>query len=148
MPKITTILPSTRVLLWIALLSVSAAALAGCSPGYAMRAAYEEAMILWRAEPITTILEIETNQEKARKLHRVLEAREFAASLGFEPGDSFTRYSELDREVLAWILIGSRRDAFDLYTWWFPVVGTVPYKGFFEREDAESAAGEIGRAHV
>jgi predicted aminopeptidase len=30
-----------------------------------------------------------------------------------------------------------------MYTWWFPIVGTVPYKGFFDKADAEVQAKEL-----
>ena len=31
------------------------------------------------------------------------------------------------------------------YTWWFPIVGRVPYKGFFDPEDAFAQARELER---
>jgi predicted aminopeptidase len=46
---------------------------------------------------------------------------------------------------LAWVVLASRRDAFDLYTWWFPFVGSVPYKGFFDRKDADRQAQALER---
>ena len=30
-----------------------------------------------------------------------------------------------------------------MYTWWFPIVGTVPYKGFFDKADAEAQVKEL-----
>jgi predicted aminopeptidase len=40
------------------------------------------------------------------------------------------------------VLSAARRDRLEAYTWWYPVVGRVPYRGFFERDAAE----EAGRA--
>jgi predicted aminopeptidase len=39
--------------------------------------------------------------------------------------------------------MGSKKDSFDMYTWWFPIVGTVPYKGFFSQDDALNQAKEL-----
>jgi predicted aminopeptidase len=49
----------------------------------------------------------------------------------------------VDRDPLAWVVVGSKRDAFALRLWWFPIVGSVPYKGFFEKEDALAEAAGL-----
>ena len=109
----------------------------GCSPLYVMRAAYEESKILLARESIEEILQEDHEDEETKtKLQRVLQAREFSKSMTLDPGDSFTLYSKVDRDVLAWVLMASKKDDFILKTWWFPFVGTIPYKGFFEKEDA------------
>ena len=112
--------------------------LSSCSPLYVIKAAYEESKILLRKEPISEILQDEKiDLEQKEKLSHVLLARDFANSLSLEPGDSYTEYSELDREILAWVLLASKKTAFEPYTWWYPIVGRVPYKGYFEKEDAD-----------
>ncbi|MCO6430384.1 MAG: aminopeptidase [Deltaproteobacteria bacterium] len=119
-------------------------ALASCSPVYVIRAAYEQGKILVRRQPIERVIEAEdTDPTQREKLRLVLEARAFATELGLDPGDSFTKFSKVDRDVLAWVLLGSKPDSFSLYTWWFPIVGSVPYKGFFEKDDAEKAAAAL-----
>ena len=120
--------------------------LSACSPGYVIRAAYEQTKILVRREKIEHVLQKETvSAEEKSKLSLVLKARNFAESLGLKPGDSYLSYSRLDRDVLSWIVMASRRDAFDLYTWWFPFVGRVPYKGYFDRPDAEDLAESLDK---
>jgi predicted aminopeptidase len=42
----------------------------------------------------------------------------------------------LDRDYLAAVVSASAPDSFTPYVWWFPVVGSVPYKGFFNPKDA------------
>ena len=67
------------------------------------------------------------------KLRLVLAARSFAAeSIGLRAKQSFTTYSALDRDTLVLVLSGAYRDRLVPYTWWFPVVGRVPYKGYFD----------------
>jgi predicted aminopeptidase len=73
----------------------------------------------------------------------VLAARAFAKDLGLKPADSFTQYSPIDRDVLVWVLSASSKVALRPVTWWFPIVGSIPYKGFFEKEDAESEVKKL-----
>lgn len=116
----------------------------GCSSGYLMRAAFEQSKILLSRKQIQkVIVDPETPQDQRQKLEVVLEARSFAQALGLDPGESFTKYSAVDRDPLAWVVVGSKRDALALRLWWFPIVGSVPYKGFFEKGDALAEAEQL-----
>lgn len=117
-----------------------------CSPVYVLRAGWEEANILWRREDISKLLKNgETDPELKEKLALVLQAREFAAEIGLEPGGSYTQYSALDRDVLVWVLSASPSIEISSYTWWFPIVGRVPYKGYFEKEQGLAEAERLKR---
>lgn len=119
--------------------AVAACVLSGCSAGYVVRAAYEQGKIIVGRRQINLVmLDPDTTEEERIKLQVVLDARAHAQSLGLDPGGSFQSYVKVDRDPLAWVVVASRRDAFSLRTWWFPVVGSVPYKGFFEKSDAEA----------
>ncbi len=113
-------------------------ALTSCSPFYVMQAAYVESGILLRRQDISDVLlDPSTTDAEKRKLALVSDARKFALSIGLTPGNAFTKYSRVDSDVLAWVVMGSKPDAFELYTWWFPIVGSVPYKGFFSKDSAD-----------
>jgi predicted aminopeptidase len=75
-------------------------------------------------------------EETARFVERVCEIRRFAVELGLKESANYTRYVELDRNYLAAVVSASAPDSFTRYEWWFPVVGKVPYKGFFKVEGA------------
>ncbi|NIR46699.1 MAG: aminopeptidase [Gemmatimonadetes bacterium] len=121
---------------WFLLVSSSFMA---CSPGYVLRAAWEEARILARRQSMEEVLNDPTLDGGTRgKLELVIEARSFAArDLGLDVGDSYTSYADIGRDTLALVLSASPPDSLAAYTWWFPIVGRVPYKGFFSREAAE-----------
>jgi predicted aminopeptidase len=114
---------------------------------YLLRAGWEEAKILARRRSIPELVaDVRTPPPVRAKLRLVLTARGFAEdSVGLRAGDSFTTYSQLDSDTLVLVLSGAYRDRLQRYTWWFPVVGRVPYKGFFDAEQARRASRELDR---
>ncbi|MGH7857586.1 MAG: aminopeptidase [Candidatus Binatia bacterium] len=124
---------------WLAAAFVAGlAALGGCAPDYVMRAAYEEAKLLWRRQPIDRLLRNHGLAPGRRdKLELVLRARAFARDhLGLHVDGSYSSISEVDGGAIVQLLTASRRDRLERYTWWFPIVGRVPYKGFFSKKTA------------
>ena len=103
----------------------------GC---YISRAAYEEARILSRRQPIARLVaDSATDPVLRAKLSLVQEARRFAIdSLDLKARKSFTAFSRLDRDTLVLVVSAAYRDRLERKTWWFPVVGRFPYKGFFD----------------
>jgi predicted aminopeptidase len=74
----------------------------------------------------------------------VLEVRKYAKDvLKMNVGGSYATYSYVDRPDLAFIVTAAPRTELKPYTWWFFFVGSVPYKGYFSKEDAEQAAAEL-----
>jgi predicted aminopeptidase len=112
---------------------------------YLIRAGWEEAKILRRRRPISAIIADPTTSAMVRgKLRLVLDARTFAMdSLHFPARESFTTYSTLDRDTLVLVLSGAYRDKLAAYTWWFPIVGRVPYKGYFNFDLARKAQRDL-----
>src|SRR5690242_19877337 len=113
---------------------------------YLVRAAWAEGSILARRRSIEAIVADKgTSIEAAAKLRLVLAARAFAAdSIGLRAKQSFTKYTQLDRDTLVLVLSGAYPDRLAAYTWWFPIVGRVPYKGFFDFDAAKKAARDLG----
>jgi predicted aminopeptidase len=123
---------------------VAIIAAGGCSPGYVLQAAYEQSKILVARRDIDKVIQDPATPEDQRvKLHIVQDSRRYAQEMGLNPGESFTSFAAVSRDPLAWVIVASRRDAFALHTWWFPIVGTVPYKGFFDKADAETHVKEL-----
>jgi predicted aminopeptidase len=118
-----------------------------CSPTYVLRAGYEQARILHRRQPIVRLIEDpRTDPDTRAKLMLVLAARDFAAEqLQLDVGQSYTTYSWVESDTLLHVLSGSRKDAFEAYTWWFPIVGRVPYKGYFDAREAERERQRLER---
>jgi predicted aminopeptidase len=120
----------------------------GCSPLYVLRAGAEQARILSRRQPIERVIaDPATLPEVRAKLELVRQARTFAAhGLGLATGESYTTYSWVDSDTLLLVVSGARRDRFEAHLWWFPIVGHVPYKGFFDFDAAHREAAALERA--
>jgi predicted aminopeptidase len=108
---------------------------------YLLRGAWEEAGILWRRRPIAKLAADTTVPGAIRqRLRLVLDARQFAVdSLGLAAKQSFTAYSTVAHDTLVLVLTAAYRDRLVPFRWWFPIVGRVPYKGFFDFDAARQA---------
>ncbi len=129
----------------LAALAVLMLLAAGCSPLFILRAGYEEAKILSRRQSIARLVEDpSTPPERRAKLELVLGVRAFAEdSLRLNVGKSYTTFSQLDSDTLALVLSAAQQDRFQPYTWWFPIVGRVPYRAFFSQSSADRAVADL-----
>jgi predicted aminopeptidase len=74
----------------------------------------------------------------------VQDIRRFAAEeLGLNLSKNYTRYVKIDRDYLAAVVSASAADSFSRHEWKYPVVGSLPYKGFFKLEDARKEQAKL-----
>jgi len=67
----------------------------------------------------------------------VTDIRKFAMEdLGLAESRNYTKYVELDRNYLAAVVSASSRTSFSRHEWNYPIVGRLPYKGFFNVDGA------------
>lgn len=109
-----------------------------CSPIYVLKAGLAQARIMAARQAMTeVIVDPETPPEVRDKLTLALEARAFARDvLALDVGESYTSFAQLESDTLAMVLSAAYRDRLEPRTWWFPVVGRVPYRGFFDLDEA------------
>jgi len=109
-----------------------------CSPMYVIRAGIAEAKILRARRPIPEVVLDPTTDERTRtKLTFVVEARNYAIDeFGLDVGRSYTSFTQLESDTLQMVLSASPQDQLAPKTWWFPIVGRVPYKGYFNEDAA------------
>lgn len=112
---------------------------------YLLRAGWEEGKILAHRRSIARLVADSATPPAVRaKLRIVLAARAFARdSLHLDAKQSFTTYSRLPHDTLVLVLSGAYRDRLEPVTWWFPIVGRVPYKGYFDFAAARAAERDL-----
>jgi len=84
-----------------------------------------------------------TPEPLRERLKLALEARQFGVeTLGLRGGAEFKRFVDTGGPV-AYNLTAAPRTAWRILRWRFPLVGTVPYLGFFDRKDALKEARQL-----
>jgi len=134
-----------RILRSAILLILAAISLCGCDISYLAHGACSEVRLLWNRRPIDTVLQNKNIKPQVRtNLELVLEVRRFAADqLDLNVGGAYKTVTPVDQSAITWILMAAQPDQLSPYTWYFPIVGSVPYKGYFKKASAQSAAATM-----
>ncbi len=94
----------------------------------------------------TLIADGEVGPDLAERLALVGEMRRFAVDeLLLPDNDSYTRYTELDREHVLWNVFAAGEFSVSPRTWCYPVAGCVAYRGYFTESSARRYAERIAR---
>ncbi len=130
--------------LLVALVGLFSSCVTG-SPLYLWKAAVGQAEILCNRKPIKEVLEEgDLDPEIRRKLELVLKVQGFARSeLHLDTANSFQSLSRISRDAAAYNVVATGALSLEAHTYWFPIVGSVPYLGFFSRQEAQEHAASL-----
>ena len=82
--------------------------------------------------------------ELRRKLDLIKELTAFAESqLGLPANGDYTRYADLGRKHAVWVVFAAPALSLEPRTFWYPIVGSLQYRGFFKEADAERFADDL-----
>lgn len=132
---------SRKSLLLLIFVLGMAPAIAGCGNlDYALGAVIGELQLLGSAVPIETALDDpDLTEDQQEKLAFLIRVRDYGEEvIGLNVGKSYRNFVKVKDDTLAWNLSASRKDAFDPYVWRLPVVGRIPYLGFFTLDYAKA----------
>jgi predicted aminopeptidase len=111
---------------------------------YITRAGFEETRILQSRQPIDRLARRpDLDPGLRRSLNLVLESRDYAAKLGLNAKETYTTYADVGRDTLLLVLQAAPRDCICPHTWKYPIVGRIPYKGFFDPVAARREAARF-----
>ncbi len=119
--------------------------LTGCHFNYLIKSGYYQAKILSRQEEVSAVLaKPNTKPEVKRKLELAQDVIHFMEKdLGLNTHSNYRNYVQLDDKYVTYALTAAEKFKLQPYLWAFPLVGSVPYKGFFVKADADREATEL-----
>lgn len=114
------------------------ASLIGCDAGYFAHLARGQSRIVLNSRPMAQVMADANLPTDARQqLEFVQAVRSFAQDhIGLASSDNYTRYFDTGGGPVCWNVSACPPERFEPHCWWFPIVGSVPYKGFFSRHKA------------
>jgi predicted aminopeptidase len=113
----------------------------GCYYGHL---AVGQVRVLLARESIDEVLEDPTTPDDLRhRLALVEEVRRFARDLGLEVGNQYTSYVAWPGDRIVTTVVATRPGEIEPAGFRFPVVGRLPYKGFFDPAAAASEADAL-----
>jgi predicted aminopeptidase len=112
--------------------------LSSCGIDYLWHVTVGQATILLHQRPVEDVLhDTHLTPQEQHKLRLILEVRSFAVTqLDLYESKSYTTFVQLDRPYVSYNLSAAAPDAFKPYVWRFPILGSMPYKGFFDKDYA------------
>lgn len=127
-------------LLMITLLSTS-----GCfTTKYLLQAAGGQYELIQKARPISELRDDPSVTPRVRELlSHVPAIKRFGEHHGLTATKNYSRYVELHRSAAVYVVQGCAPLAFTPRRWSFPIVGSVPYLGFFDEHEARAYAKEL-----
>ncbi len=105
---------------------------------YGYRQAKGQLHIVWNAKSVEVYLADPSFPDSLKyKLRYVDEVRQYAIdSLGLKDSKNYKTLFDQKGEEVLWVVTASEPFALKEKEWRFPVLGSVPYKGFFEKHRA------------
>jgi len=112
---------------------------------YVLTAATGQIDILFHSVPIAAALESgDLSEEQVLKLELIRDVREYARdTIGLSVADNYTKFYDSSGNPVAYNVSACRKDAFEPLQWTFPIVGTLPYLGFFNRFERDAKVAEL-----
>jgi predicted aminopeptidase len=116
--------------------------LCGC---YILTQAQGQLRVLLNSERIDKLLADRTvPDDVTAKLRLVREIKAFGEhEMGLKRSGNYETFYDTKGQPITYIVSACRKDRFSPHIWWFPIVGDVPYKGFFHQDDAKAEAAEL-----
>jgi predicted aminopeptidase len=126
-------------------LLAAAALVSGCfTIDYTLQAGAGQFQLLTSARPIDEVLQSDRTPRRVRRLlGEVAKVKAFGETQGLRPTSSYQRYAQLDRPAAVWAVSACPELSLEAKVWRFPIAGSVPYLGWFERRAAEDFAAGL-----
>ena len=113
----------------------------GCQVPYMIESAWTHLKIMSSKQDIEKALQDPNLPEEWKaKLNLALEVRPYIEGLGLKITKNYQSFVDLKRPYISHLLIVAPEYSLKPKKWWFPIVGSFPYKGFHNPDKALRAA--------
>ena len=139
--------PRARRLLAAAVFIVTAAVFTGCQTvGYYAQAVRGQCQVLARQRSCEKLLaDPATDAELRTKLQLAAQICDFAkCELKLPVNGHYRHYADLRRPYAVWNVCAAPELSLEPKTWWYPIVGSLDYRGFFSEREARRYAALLG----
>lgn len=113
--------------------------------GYALSQGLFQGSLLLKARPVEEVLLQESLDPQTEKYLRLSQMvlRYAESELQMKTGQNYRRFVRLEGDSLTWVVSAAQRERLETHLFKFPVVGALPYKGFFREDDARAEAQRL-----
>lgn len=117
--------------------------LSGC---YLTQQAYYQNNLINSRLPVSHVLADPATPEDLKDKLKLLEkVKAYAALQGLNSEGAYDSFVDNGQGAMSYLVFAAPIDELTSKTWWFPVVGSVPYLGFFQKADRDEEAAELER---
>lgn len=115
---------------------------------YGWMQAKGQATILMNVQDVSEVLQDPAFPDSLKSRIRLIEEiKQFGVdSLGLRPSKNYTTFYNQHGKPLMWVINASERYQIKAYKWHFPIIGTFPYKGYFDSTRAVREEQELIRS--
>jgi len=132
--------------LTVLLLGIIVAAVSGCQTiGYYAQAAKGQYQIFSHEKRIDKLIaDPQTPAELRQKLELIQKLRAFAKdSLKLPADNNYLKYADVHRPYVVWNVQAAPKFSLQPRTWWYPLVGSLEYRGYFSEQGARRYGARI-----
>lgn len=103
--------------------------------------------ILWNTKPVDDVLADPAYPDSLKqKIELIREIKRFAIdTLGLDKSGSYESFYDQQGKPTLWVVTAAHPYQLVAKQWHFPIIGTFSYKGFFEKDRADSTVSELKR---
>ena len=107
--------------------------------------AWGQLRILWNTKPVADVLSDRSYPDSLkRQIKLIREIKYFAIdSLGLDKSGSYESFYDQQGKPILWVVTGAQPYQLVARQWHFPILGTFSYKGFFEKDRADSTVSDL-----
>jgi len=112
---------------------------------YGIRQGYGQLNIIWNAKPVEHFMADPDFPDSLKaRLKLIDEVRQYAIdSLGMKDTKNYKTLYDQKGEEIMWVVLAAEAFQLKPKEWEFPIIGKVPYKGFFNKQKAINLKKEL-----